>query len=720
MKSQVDTMMRAMRAAQLGDSSIENGALVIFDEFGLERLRLGNQGDGTFVSASLNNPNPPPVPNMPIVEPGTGLLKVTSAGFVGAVPVPSDFAYYTVYTAPQGQTDRADGTITTDPGSWIIDTGTQYVPHTVWLTATNLSGKESQPSEVNSATPTKVVSDAILEGAVTELQLAADAVTAAKVRAGEIGTAKFADAAVTLSKLADGSVNGAKLLGGVVTSDKIAANAIAAGQIAAGAILAGNLAAQSVTAVELATNSVTTIKLAADSVAAGRIAADAVTSRELLALSVTSNAIAANAVTAGHITAGAVTASKLEATMIITTRMLAGTPTGTRAEVNGSGFEAWKGTIRTFQVNAATGDVMVLGAYKTAAAGTRIEFGGTVGADTMRFYPSTGSSSARIDSFPDGTNAGILMQASGATSSTRVSTMFLRTGYASLGFADLELDTLSEFYAEPNFVRCRSATVDLIVDRAITPSGGARRVAFIHYNTAGGAEGGAHLNYQEATNGTPWLWGVNRNCGLKFDQGGLAATAGGSEVFGPISASAFPVGSSELSKENVTDVAVASDRTAWDIIEGAPAFDWNYIGENNRGPYPTNPDGSRVAYRDPDGTVRYSEWDFPPPPNKRHRFPLAEDLAVLDPNLVLPSDNPASTSVDIRDAIGTLWDAVDMLIKRTRVYDDLIAQYIPKVTIPPRPQRGDVVTGAGAVKPGRTKRDIDPVTKQDRKRRSQT
>jgi hypothetical protein len=781
-RSELEAVKAGGRATQLDATSMLYPLVVRDPATGEVVGSIGQQGDGGVAVFPVGGP-PPPKPSLPIVTPGLSVINVEWDGqFVGGAERPSNFGMIVVHVSGVGPnfiTDPSNAVgYLSEPGTLPVGpvTGQQWVRFVGYNTSTPPVTGEA--SDTATGTPGQVVAQAVLDGIVNEVALANEAVSRRVVANAAIGSVQIGGQAVTLGALANAAVDARVLAGGAVTAPalgplavegpaiaaeavtagKMAANSVEAGAIATNAVTAGKVAATTIGATELAANAVTAGKVAANAIEAGDLAANSVgatqlvagavqaghlaaasvTAGALAAQSVTAGAMAANSVTAGALTAGAVTADKIAAVLSVASRFIAaaipGATTGTRAEMNQDGFEAWKGSIQTFDVDADTGNVMMLGNYKTAQSGSRIEFGGSVGSDTIRFYPSAGSASARIDSFTDGSNAGILMQASGATSSKRVSTMFLRTNYASLGFADLELDTRSEFYAEPGFVRARSAVVDLIVDESLTASGGARRVAFIHYTSGGAAVGSSHMNYQEAANSRAWLWGVNANCGLKFDGAGLAATTGSSETFGPISASAFPANSSVARKEDVADVTIAAERSAWDIVEGAPAMDWNYIGENDRGPHPTNPDGSRVVYREPNPELtqrefralpddsprkwvtRYSEWDFPAPQAVRHRFPLAEDLAELDAGLVRPADDPADAAVDIRDAIGTLWDAVDMLIKRTRVYDDLIAEHLPRVSVPPRPQRGDVAEGVGAVKPGRTRREIDPTTRQRRGR----
>jgi hypothetical protein len=72
------------------------------------------------------------------------------------------------------------------------------------------------------------------------------------------------------------------------------------------------------------------------------LASLAVTTEKLDALAVTAAKIAANAIVADKIAAGAVTAGKLEAALALLTRIIAGDPTGTHAEMNPSGFYVYK------------------------------------------------------------------------------------------------------------------------------------------------------------------------------------------------------------------------------------------------------------------------------------------------------------------------------------------------------------------------------------------
>jgi hypothetical protein len=166
-------------------------------------------------------------------------------------------------------------------------------------------------------------------------------------------------------------------------------------------------------------------------------------------------------------------------------------------------------------------------------------------------------------------------------------------------------------------------------------------------------------------------------------------TNGTATVNGPIVATAFNPPSSEALKEGVSEMSFPNMRSSWDIIEGAPAQDFYYLSESPLGPE-----------------------------RKKHRFPIAEDVQAIEPNLVSRGvmGGPDDIVVDMRDMIGVLWDAVDMLIKRNRLLEQKLAVRLPAMVMPERPQKGDVIEGIGAIIAGRTRRIIDANTGQIRDR----
>lgn len=138
---------------------------------------------------------------------------------------------------------------------------------------------------------------------------------------------------------------------------------------------------------------------------------------------------------------------------------------------------------------------------------------------------------------------------------------------------------------------------------------------------------------------------------------------------------------------------------------------------NSHAPLPAVPDGEWEALpvEHPDKWILEPvDWPDGFAPQRKHRFPLAEDIRALDPNLTL--GDGADQSVDLRDIVGVHHDAIDMLIKRNRLLEEALAARLPLLRLPARPQKGDVVEGVGAVIAGRTRRQIDAATGQIRDR----
>jgi hypothetical protein len=234
----------------------------------------------------------------------------------------------------------------------------------------------------------------ILNGAVTELKIAANAVTATKInvaaldqafgdlRPNTVSAAQIATNAVTNLKLLDGAVTAAKtavasidsatgnltansvgstqITDNAITSQKITANAITAGKIAANAIVASNIQAGTITgdkifantitgdniaaltigAQAIAAQAITAVKIETGAIVADKIAADAVTSAKITTGAITALKVATGAITADKIAASAITADKIAAGTIWTNNLQVGTSpaiSGSTTTMTGSG-----------------------------------------------------------------------------------------------------------------------------------------------------------------------------------------------------------------------------------------------------------------------------------------------------------------------------------------------------------------------------------------------
>lgn len=468
----INTLETGAKASQLGDSSIENGYLSIYDDSGVVRAIIGKQSDGTFVGGnSVNNPYPPPVPKAPTVISMLAGLKVIPNGPM-AGPWPTDFLRYNVYAQDHTvASPTLEGTLADDSDVFILAPLPGGSTWDVWLTSVNLSGKESIASDIGSGSPNAVVSTDILDGIVTTVKLADDAVT----------TAKIAAQAVTKTEIADNSIGTPQLIAG----------------------------------------SVQAITLAVDAVSAGRIAADAVTAREIAALSITSAELATNSVKATNIEAGAVTAAKLVSDMVIATRIIAGTPLGNRVELHPTaGIQAFDAAgVRTVYINAVNGSFTATGSIATAVAGSRISINtGGIEPDRIRFYPSGGGGYGSLDSITSGTgNAGILMYSSSESSNpTMKGIVIAREDYASLVWGTTDLNNLpTDIFAAPGTARMRSALVELVVEESNNRN--AQAVSFWH-RTGGVVRTSTLVNYVKTdySGGEPQFQAGYRDVGIVF------------------------------------------------------------------------------------------------------------------------------------------------------------------------------------------------------------
>ncbi|WP_425245378.1 hypothetical protein [Streptomyces sp. NEAU-NA10] len=213
------------RTSRLAYSSLENGALDVYDENGSLRAVIGQQPDGTTAVNIVNAP-PPPTPSQPTAVPVLGGIAATWEGtFADAVAAPLDFARVEIHASaldgftPSPTTLR--GTVESPLGGTLTISADQ--PLYVRLLARNTSGSSSAPSPQSGPVgPAPVVAQSVLDGIVTETALAEGSVTAEKVVAKTLTAREI------------------KALS--LTGDEIATNTLTARHIAAGSLTASRLA----------------------------------------------------------------------------------------------------------------------------------------------------------------------------------------------------------------------------------------------------------------------------------------------------------------------------------------------------------------------------------------------------------------------------------------------------------------------------------------------
>ena len=90
---------------------------------------------------------------------------------------------------------------------------------------------------------------------------------------GAIIEAKIAANAITVNKILNGAIQAGKIANNAVTADTIAANSVIAGKIATNAVTAGKITAGAIDATKIASNAITANKIAANAITGDKIIA---------------------------------------------------------------------------------------------------------------------------------------------------------------------------------------------------------------------------------------------------------------------------------------------------------------------------------------------------------------------------------------------------------------------------------------------------------------
>ncbi|MFJ4342691.1 hypothetical protein [Streptomyces sp. NPDC088915] len=247
-----DQRLRALeRTAQAALTSIEGGAMDIYDAEGSLKGSVGVQPDGGVALVPVNT-SPPPTPTPASVEPVlAGLLVGWDGQWDDSYGAPSDFFLVQVHVGPDADfvpdVTTQVATITARLGGTVTIAIEGYTPVWVRLVAQNTAALTGPPSAAVQATPRQAVEQDLVDGMVTEKKLAEAAVTQAKIALGAVGSTalaagavledKLGKASVTLRAIADGAVN-LNALGGALSDSAAQRYVDAMGDPAAWQVLA--------------------------------------------------------------------------------------------------------------------------------------------------------------------------------------------------------------------------------------------------------------------------------------------------------------------------------------------------------------------------------------------------------------------------------------------------------------------------------------------------
>jgi hypothetical protein len=221
MKAQIAQLERNQRFAQLGNSSIDSGALLINNNAGQLQFQLGLQPDGTSAIVSVSQRNPEQ-PSDPQVASGiAGLYVVWDGAMATGTPPLSDFAAVQVHCSPQ-QGFIPDATtlqgVITGPALFGVGNLLPGTAYYVALVTITIAGVPSIPSNQISGIPQSVPDN---------------------IPAGSITGNKVATGTITGNNIAGGSITAANIRAGTITANEIAASTIVAANLVAGLVKAG-------------------------------------------------------------------------------------------------------------------------------------------------------------------------------------------------------------------------------------------------------------------------------------------------------------------------------------------------------------------------------------------------------------------------------------------------------------------------------------------------
>lgn len=202
--------------------------------------------------------------------------------------------------------------------------------------------------------PSTINFNEIMDGAVRELKIAANAVTATKINVAALDQALggLRPNTVSAAQLADNAVTNLKILDGSISAAKTAIAAInpASGNLSVNSVTANAIQAGSITALKLEAGTITANEIATLTLVAGNIAAGAITALKIDTGAVTAEKIFAGAVTADKITVGNLAAISANMGAITAGSLAAVTITG--STITGNTING--GTINGAVINAGT------------------------------------------------------------------------------------------------------------------------------------------------------------------------------------------------------------------------------------------------------------------------------------------------------------------------------------------------------------------------------
>lgn len=206
---------------------------------------------------------------------GTTKLQWNGTAFICSTDVDTDAQTLSTGTSAPNANNTTTTTINISGGNSIafVDRDTLYTAGTgITISGANV---------INSTLGTDINSSEIVDGTITNTDLAANSVNSSNIVDGIVTGTDIATGTVTSSNIADNTIATIDLGDGAITTIKVADSAITTIKVADGAIITSKLADGSVTNIKIAADAVTTDKILDGTIATADLANASVTTAKI-------------------------------------------------------------------------------------------------------------------------------------------------------------------------------------------------------------------------------------------------------------------------------------------------------------------------------------------------------------------------------------------------------------------------------------------------------
>ncbi len=329
---------------------------------------------------------------------------------------------------------------------------------------------------------------------------------------------------------------------------------------------------------------------------------------------------------ADKITSGTVTAVLLLAGEIATGPALQG------MHMNNGGLQGYRpdGT-KVLDFETSDGSLLVIGEVRTAMSGQHLAMNpGGVKPDSIYVFPNGSGDFGRIfaRTAPADGSAAILIDGGAAAGAGR-GRLGAYKGEAFVSWVSSDSGGDTESGYSQTAVSCNASGINTWTQSTINFD--------LYSGSSIVSMGHMYMKWVSGSSGSycPILTANIVNAGIKFDAGAVLCTINEGTVFGPCKASAFTVSSTQDSKTDIVDAQTVF--TPLDVIAAAPAKAYKYLAE--------------VEQFGDAAPMRFGPLAEQLPPELVHMTPTADGSGL-------------EKSVSLGDQYGTLWAAVNQLLRR--------------------------------------------------------